>query len=66
MNIFLNGEQKAIPNRLNVSRLLELLTIAASHVVIELNGTILQPSTYSGISLSEGDRLELIRFVGGG
>lgn len=38
----------------------------ADQVAVELNGTILRREDFSTIQLSDGDKLEVVRFVGGG
>ena len=38
----------------------------AAKVVVELNGQIIPKDRYATTGLSEGDRLELVQFVGGG
>ena len=59
MNVHLNGRLKALPSGLTIAQLLEELKI------VELNGDIVHPETYNK-RLLEDDRLEFIRFVGGG
>ncbi len=66
MNIRINGEQKTVPDGATVEEILALFDIVTESVVVEHNEVILQPDLYDGSCLSEGDRLELIRFVGGG
>jgi sulfur carrier protein len=66
MNITINGEQKTVPDSATVAEILELFKIVAATIVVEHNGAIIQPDSYAGSSLAEGDRLEFIRFVGGG
>lgn len=66
MNISINGEQKTVPDRTTVAEIIELLKIVAVTIVVEHNGKIIQPESYAGSLLAEGDQLEFIRFVGGG
>ncbi|MDR1534526.1 MAG: sulfur carrier protein ThiS [Planctomycetota bacterium] len=35
-------------------------------VVVELNGTIIKRGDYAACGLSDGDRVEIVRMVGGG
>lgn len=35
-------------------------------VAVEHNGEILERSAYAGVTLGEGDRVEIVRMVGGG
>ena len=66
MEIHLNGEHKTMPQALTISELLTQLQVPAESLVVELNGSILQPADYTGTALKDQDRLELIQFVGGG
>jgi sulfur carrier protein len=66
MNIILNGESKTVPDNATITETLQLFNIVAETVVVEHNGTIIQPDVYSSSRLAEEDRLEFIRFVGGG
>ena len=65
MNVHLNGRLKALPSGLTIAQLLEELKIAPAALIVELNGDIVHPETYNK-RLLEDDRLEFIRFVGGG
>lgn len=65
MNIILNGE----PRRVRAGRvgaLLEELTISPASSAVELNGAIVPRSRHGEQALSEGDRVEIVRFIGGG
>lgn len=66
MNITLNGNKTAFDNISTISELLENLSLAADSVVVEFNSEIIQPDAYAATQLSEGDGVEIIRFVGGG
>lgn len=49
-----------------VAHLLEELGIDAKLVVAEVNGLIVGRDAFSDHGLAAGDRVELVRFVGGG
>jgi thiamine biosynthesis protein ThiS len=66
MNIILNGEQKTVSAGITIAQLLDLFNIVPATIVAELNEAMVLPDMYSSSCLSEGDRLEFIRFVGGG
>lgn len=66
INIVCNGQQRQVAPASSVADLLRELGLPAETVVVEQNGTILAPDSYGGQLLAEGDKLELIRFVGGG
>ena len=66
MKIAVNGEDKEIANGLNLDGLLEQLQIRPARVVVELNRNIVSRDAYSTTMLVEGDKLEIVHFVGGG
>lgn len=63
--IVVNGEQKEI-GPLSVLGLLELLEIDPRWVAVELNLEILPKPDYATTVLQDGDRIEIVQFVGGG
>ena len=65
MVIVVNGEQKEI-GPLSVLGLLELLEIDPRRVAVELNLEILPKPDYATTNLQDGDRIEIVQFVGGG
>lgn len=66
MNIVLNGERKTLPSSMTVHQLLEMHNIVPETIVVEVNEVILQGKLFADTHLSENDRVEIIRFVGGG
>ncbi len=66
MNITLNGNNKSLQRISSVLDLLKSLELIPETVVVELNTTIIQPDSYDATKFAEGDRVEIIRFVGGG
>ena len=66
MNITVNGNKTDCNTVSTVSDLLDNLNLAPETVVVELNTAIIQPDSYAATQLSEGDGVEIIRFVGGG
>jgi len=63
--IVVNGEQKEI-GPLSVLGLLEMLEIDPRRVAVELNLEILPKPDYATTTLEDGDRIEIVQFVGGG
>ena len=66
MHIQVNGEQRTLADGSTVAGLLEELDIRSDRVAVELNLTILDRSEFDRRSLQEGDRIEIISFIGGG
>lgn len=46
--------------------LLEELSLKGAPLVAEVNGTIIQQADFAATPVQGGDRIELVRFVGGG
>jgi thiamine biosynthesis protein ThiS len=71
MKIHLNGEERAIAKQaqsgsLTLAELIESLGMKPDRVAVELNGEIVPRALWSQTQLKDGDRLEIVQFVGGG
>lgn len=66
LRLCVNGETREFPNALTVERLLGLLSLDAHKVAVERNLAIVPRSTYGQVDLEDGDRLEIVHFIGGG
>jgi len=66
VHIHVNGEQRATGIGATVADLLRELDIRPDRVAVELNLEILDKREYDKRSLQEGDRVEIISFIGGG
>ncbi len=66
MKVWINGELKDLAEGAHMADLIKSLGIRPETVVSELNLKIIQAAERSQTRLSEGDRVELIQFVGGG
>jgi thiamine biosynthesis protein ThiS len=66
LQIELNGEQREVPDGLNVPGLLAHLGVNPARVAIERNLEILPRSAWEATLLAPGDRFEIVHFVGGG
>ncbi|MCY4647885.1 MAG: sulfur carrier protein ThiS [Gammaproteobacteria bacterium] len=66
VTIRLNGKEREVAADITVSGLLDELELVPGMVVVERNGEILARESYPDVRLGEGDRLELVHFVGGG
>ena len=66
MHLTINGEQKKFDPPMTVEQLLGEIGLDSRKVAVERNLEIVPKSNYAGISLDDGDRLEIIHFIGGG
>ena len=66
MRITLNGEPHDLAGPLTVSDLLVQLQIDARRVAVEHNLTVLKRDLFDRTTVSDGDEIEIVNFVGGG
>ncbi len=66
MQIILNGEKKDVPDDLTIIGLLRHLKIQPQRVAVELNLDIIKKDKYTATIIKNGDRLEVVSFMGGG
>lgn len=69
MNVSVNGDQRSVDDATRVSDLLDLLHgagPATRGIAVALNGEVVPRDRWNEVELSEGDRLEVLRAVGGG
>jgi thiamine biosynthesis protein ThiS len=66
MRITLNGEPREVASNLSVMSLLQDLNLQPDRVAVEINLNILDRSLFPSRILAEGDRIEIISFIGGG
>ena len=66
MNILLNGEPKEIPANLAVAALIAELGLTPERLAIEVNRRIIRRADWPSTTLAEGDKVEIVHFVGGG
>jgi thiamine biosynthesis protein ThiS len=66
IRIAINGEQRAIGAGATVALLLVELGLDTRKVAVERNEAIVPRSTWQAAPLADGDRLEIVHFIGGG
>lgn len=66
MRITLNGESYDLDEPLSVADLLVKLSIDPRRVAVEHNLVILRRPLFGETQIQEGDRVEIVNFVGGG
>ncbi|MBL9102192.1 MAG: sulfur carrier protein ThiS [Myxococcales bacterium] len=64
--IVLNGEPHAIADDDTVAALVARLGLVPAQIAVERNRDIVPRAAYATTALREGDRLEIVTFVGGG
>jgi thiamine biosynthesis protein ThiS len=66
MKIQINGEDRDCSVPLSLDALLVQLGMKADRVAVELNRRIVPREEWTNTTLKDGDRLEIVHFVGGG
>lgn len=66
MWITVNGEEKEVPEGLDVAALLAHLGLAAERVAVERNRSILPREHWAATRVAPGDTFEIVHLVGGG
>ena len=66
MHIQVNGEPRQVREEINVTGLLQDLQLNVERVAVEINLEILDQRDFDARTLREGDRIEIMSFIGGG
>ena len=66
MNLIVNGERFEAPDDASIQRIVESLDLSAKRIAVELNGSVVRRVDWDSLGLNEGDKIEIVHFVGGG
>lgn len=67
MTLTINGEERHFEQReISLTELLEQLGMKADRVAVEVNREVVPRNRWAETRLRDGDRLEIVHFVGGG
>jgi thiamine biosynthesis protein ThiS len=66
MRIEINGESRSFDGSLSLGALIEQLGMKSDRVAVELNRDVVPRDRWLQTQLADGDRLEIVHFVGGG
>lgn len=66
MIISINGESRDVPENCNAQKLVELLNMQNDRIAMEVNLEIVPRSTYAEFTFKDGDKIEIVRAIGGG
>lgn len=66
MEIFINGEARQVTEEMNIAQLVETLGLVGQRIAVEVNLEIVPRSTHRQHVLRDGDRIEIVRAIGGG
>ncbi len=66
MKLTVNGEMREVEPPMTVLGLVESFGLQPRKIAVERNLEIVPRSAYGEVALAEGDRIEIVNFVGGG
>jgi sulfur carrier protein len=66
LQIQLNGENHELAETCTLEELVRELSLTPQRVAIELNRSVVRRDQWAQTTLNEGDRVEIVHFVGGG
>jgi sulfur carrier protein len=66
MRVLVNGEPMELPDGLSVEALLEQLKVKREYTAVALNREITPKTQYADTRLKDGDKVEIVRPMGGG
>lgn len=66
MKLWINGEAREVPDGIDIRTLLERLELASERVAVEVNTHVVRKVRHGDHRLADGDRVEIVTFVGGG
>lgn len=66
MQVTINGESRSLEEGLSVRGLIEKLDLNPETVAVERNLEIVKRDRFGTQQIEDGDRIEIVEFVGGG
>jgi sulfur carrier protein len=66
MKIMVNGQPMEVADALSVEALLAQLGVKREYTAVAVNREITPKHTYGSVTLNDGDRVEIVRPMGGG
>lgn len=66
MHVTINGRQEALADGLSVANILATRQLHPIRVAVEINEQIVPRKRFGETTVKEGDRIEIVTFVGGG
>ncbi len=66
MRVLLNGKEHEAPAGATVLALLETIGLPPGRVAVEVGGCVIRRDDFTRVEIKEGDRVEVVQFVGGG
>ncbi len=62
----INGKERRLPVDTTVSGILDMLSLHPERVVVEINQIMIKRAVFGETIVRDGDKIEILEFVGGG
>jgi thiazole synthase len=66
MNVTINGDAKTLSGAMSIRAMLASLGLDPKKIAVERNLEIVPRSTYDAVRVADGDKFEIVHFIGGG
>ena len=66
MRLTINGEERTVPPMATITDLVAALDLDTRKVAVERNLEIVPRSLHADTPVADGDRIEIVHFIGGG
>ena len=66
ISVLINGETREVPEGVDLDHLLELFSLPRQRVAVELNKNVVRRAHWPEVRVKDGDKIEVVHFVGGG
>ena len=66
ITLTINGAPRELDAPVTVAQYLDTLGLAGRYVAVARNGDVLERDAFPSVTLEDGDRIEIVRPVGGG
>lgn len=66
ITVTINGKQSELETEQTVDAYLQSKGLAGRSLAVAINGAVLQRAEFESTKISDGDRIEIVRPVGGG
>lgn len=66
MKIMVNGKEEFIKEGMTLDEIVNLKSYNTAHILVVYNAELIKRESMSGVVMKDNDRIEFIKFVGGG
>jgi thiamine biosynthesis protein ThiS len=66
ISIHLNGETRGVETATDLAKLIDELALPSRRIAVELNGSVVRRADWDETPVNDGDKIEVVHFVGGG